>query len=113
MYAHSNLRPRVAFVLLKNLSCTFFDCMWDNPVAAVGHPGKVEHAMFWSPFLGPSVTLVAAEEGCCTIPITQQPSDQGRLRAEYELEAVSSIWSLPPSSMAPSPKGFVHKIREE
>ena len=31
----------VAVLLLKNLSCTFLDCMWDNPVAAVGLPGKV------------------------------------------------------------------------
>ena len=46
------------------------------------------------------------------IPITQRPSDQYRLLAEYELEAVSSIRSLPPSSIAPSSKGFVHKIRE-
>ena len=55
-YAHSNLRPQVAFVLLKNLSCTFFDRVWDIPVAAVGHPGKVEQAMFGPPFLGPSST---------------------------------------------------------
>ena len=31
----------------------FFDRMWDNPVAAVGHPGKVEQTMFGPPFLGP------------------------------------------------------------
>ena len=55
-YAHSNLRPQVAFVLLKNLSCTFFNHVWDNPVAAVGHPGKVEQAMFGPSFLGPSST---------------------------------------------------------
>ena len=42
---------------------------------------------------GCSVTLVAAEEGCYSIPITQRPSDQGRLRAEHELEAASSIRS--------------------
>ena len=65
------------------------------------------------PKKGCSVTLVAAEEGCYSIPITQRPSDQGRLRAEHELEAASSIRSLSPSSIAPSPKGFVHKIREE
>ena len=63
------------------------------------------------PKKGCSVTLVAAEEGCYSIPITQRPSDQGRLRAEHELEAASSIRSLPPSSIAPSPKGFVDKIR--
>ena len=34
----------------------FFDRMWDNPVAAVGLPGKVELAMFGPPFLGPSST---------------------------------------------------------
>ena len=62
---------------------------------------------------GCSVTLVVAEEGCCYIPITQRPSDQGRLRAENEQEATSSIRSLPLSSMAPSPKGYVHQIREE
>ena len=62
---------------------------------------------------GCSVTLVAAEEGCYSIPITRRPSDQGRLRAEHELEAASSIRSLHPSSIAPSLKGFVHKIREE
>ena len=62
---------------------------------------------------GCSVTLVAAEEGCCSIPITQRPSDQGRLREEHELEAVNLILSLPPSSMAPSPNCFVHKIKEE
>ena len=61
--------------------------------------------------VGCSVTLGAAEEGWYSIPITQRPSDQGRLRAEHELEAASSIRSLPPSSIAPSPKGFVHKIR--
>ena len=61
------------------------------------------------PKKGCSVTLVAAEEGC--YPITQRPSDQGRLRAEHELEAASSIRSLLPSSIAPSPKGFVDKIR--
>ena len=38
------------------------------------------------PKTGCSVTLVAAEEGCYSIPITQRPSDQGRLRAEHELE---------------------------
>ena len=65
------------------------------------------------PKQGCSITLVAADEGCCSIPITQRTSDQGRLRAEHELEAASSIRSLPPSPMAPSPKGFVHKIREE
>ena len=65
------------------------------------------------PMKGCSVTLVAAEEGCYSIPITQRPSDQGRLRTEHELEAASSIQSLPPSSIVPSPKGFVHKIREE
>ena len=126
-YAHSNLRPRMAVVLLKNLPCTFFERMWDNPVAEVGHPGKVKQAMFGPSFLGPSslevssvdnrrscsVTLVAAEEGCCFISISQRPSSQGRLRAEHELEAASSIRSLPPSSISPSPKGFVHKIREE
>ena len=63
------------------------------------------------PKKGFSVTLVAAEEGCYSIPITQRPSDQGRLHAEHELEAASSIRSLPPSSIAPSPKGFVDKIR--
>ena len=65
------------------------------------------------PNKGCSATLVAAEEGCYSIPITQRPSDQGRLSAEHELEATSSIRSLPPSSIAPSPKGFVHKIRQE
>ena len=50
------------------------------------------------PNKGCSVTMVADEEGCCSIPITQRPSDQGRLRAEYELESASSIRSLPPSS---------------
>ena len=65
------------------------------------------------PKKGCSVTLVAAEEGCYSIPITQRPSDQGRLRAEHELEAASSIRSLPLSSIAPSSKGFVDKIREE
>ena len=34
----------------------FFLRVWDNPVAAVGHPGKVEQAMFGPPFLGPSST---------------------------------------------------------
>ena len=58
---------------------------------------------------GCSVSLVAAEEGCCSIPITQRPSDQGRLCAGHELEATKSIRNLPPSSIAPSPKGFVHK----
>ena len=65
------------------------------------------------PKKGCSVTLVAAEDGCYSIPITQRPSEQGRLRAEHELEATSCIRSLPPSSIAPSPKDFVHKIREE
>ena len=63
------------------------------------------------PKKGCSVILVAAEEGCCSIPITQRPSDQGHLRAEHELEAASSIRSLPPSSIAPSLKGFVDKTR--
>ena len=65
------------------------------------------------PKKGCSVTLVAAEEGCHSIPITQRPSDQGRQRAEHELEAASSIRSLPPSSIAASPKGFVDNVREE
>ena len=65
------------------------------------------------PKKGCSVTLVAAEEGYYSIPITQRPSDQYRLLAEYELEAVSSIRRQPPSSIAPSSKGLVHKIREE
>ena len=65
------------------------------------------------PKKGCSVTLVAAEEGCHSILITQRPSDQSRLRAKHELEAASSSRSLPPSSIAPSPMGFVHKIREE
>ena len=59
-----------------------------------------------------SVTQVATEEGCCSIPITQRSTDQGRLRVEYELEVARSIWSVPPSSTVPSPKGFVHKIRK-
>ena len=59
-----------------------------------------------------SVTVVASEDGCYSIPITQRPSEQGHLRVEHELEATSSIQSLPPSSIAPTPKGFVHKIRE-
>ena len=50
------LATTVAFVSFKNLSCTFFDRVWDDPVAAVGHPGKVEQAMFGPPFLGPSST---------------------------------------------------------
>ena len=58
-----------------------------------------------------SVTQVAAEDGCYSNLITQQSSDQGRLRAEHELEAASSIRSLPPSSIAPSPKVFVDKIK--
>ena len=53
-YVHPNLPPRVAVILLKNLSSTFFDRMWDNPVAAVGHPGRLEQAMFGPPSLGPS-----------------------------------------------------------
>ena len=65
-----------------------------------------------NPKKGCSVTMVAAEEGCYSIPITQRPSDHGRLCAEHELEAASSLQSLPPSSMAPSPMGFVDKIRE-
>ena len=72
---------------LKNLSCTFFDRMWDNPVAGVGQPGKVEQAMFGPPL--------------------------GHLCAEYELDTASSIRSLTLSPIAPSPKGFVHKITEE
>ena len=63
------------------------------------------------PKKGCSVTLVATEEGCYSILITQRPSDQGRLHAEHELEAASPNLSLPPSSIAPSPKGFVDKIR--
>ena len=34
----------------------FFYRMWDDPVAAVGHPGNVEQAMFGPPFLGPCST---------------------------------------------------------
>ena len=101
--------------------------MWDSPVAVVGHPGKVKRAMFGPPFLGLSSTggeqcgsyvELHSHPGSCRRVmlfhfITQRPSDLGRLRAEYELEAASSIRSLPPSSISPSPKGFVHKIREE
>ena len=65
------------------------------------------------PNKGCSVTLVAAEEEYYSIPTTQQPSDQGRLRAEHDLEAASSVRSLFPSSIAPSLKGFACKIREE
>ena len=52
----------------------FFDPSWNNPVAAVGHRGKVEQAMFGSPFLGPSSTGgqqcgsydgLLALPGCC------------------------------------------------
>ena len=64
------------------------------------------------PKKGCSVTVVAGEEGCYSIPITQRPSEQSHLHAEHELEATSSIQSLPPSSIAQTPKGFVHKIRE-
>ena len=106
------------------LALYVFDGVWDIPVAAAGHPGKVDQAMFGPPFYSPpslevisvdpkkgcSVTLLSAEEGCCSIPITQRPSDQSRLHAEHELLTSSSIWSLSPSSMAPSPKGFEHKI---
>ena len=101
--------------------------MCGNHVAAKGHPEKVEQAMFGphlqdtsstggeqcGPKKGCSLTMAAAEEGYCSIPITQRSSDQGRLRAEHELEAASSIRSLPPSSIAPSPKSFKHKTREE
>ena len=45
------------------------------------------------------VTLVAAEEGCCSIPITQRPSDQGRLHADYELEA---------AKLYPEPAPVIH-----
>ena len=62
---------------------------------------------------GCSVTLAAAEEACGSIPITQRPSDEGRLHAEHELEVAISLRSLPPSSIDPLPKGFVHKAREE
>ena len=65
------------------------------------------------PKKGCSITMVAADRGCYSFPIIRRPSDQGRLRAEYELEAASSIRSLPQSSIAPSPKGFVDKVREE
>ena len=96
-------------------------------MAAVGHPGKVVQAMFGPPFLGPSsmevssvdpnkgcsVSLVAAEEGCCSIPITLRPFDQCLLHAEHELEGASSIRSLTPSSIAPLLKGFEHKVRKE
>ena len=57
-----------------------------------------------------SVTLVAAEDGCCPIPITQRPSDQDCISEEHELEAASSILSLPQSSMTSSPIGLEHKI---
>ena len=45
------MRPRVADVLLKKIASTFFDRMRDSPVAAVGHSGNVEQAMFGPPFL--------------------------------------------------------------
>ena len=41
---------------IKEFTLYFFCCMWDNHVAAVGHPRKLEQAMFWPPFLGPSFT---------------------------------------------------------
>ena len=41
---------------IEELILYFFDLVWDIPVAAVGHPGKVEQAMFGPPFLGPSTT---------------------------------------------------------
>ena len=44
--------------------------------------------------------MVAAEERCCYISITQQPSDQNCKRAEHELETASTIRSLRPSSKA-------------
>ena len=34
----------------------FFKHLWDNPVAVVGHPGKVEREMFGPPFLSPFST---------------------------------------------------------
>ena len=42
--------------LIDDFILYFFDRVWDIPVAAVGHPGKVEQAMFGPPFLGPSST---------------------------------------------------------
>ena len=65
------------------------------------------------PKIGCSVNMVVAKEGCCSIAIAQRPSDHGRLRAEHELETARSIRSLHPPSIAPSPKGFAHKIRED
>ena len=41
---------------IKEFILYFLDHMWDNHMAAVGHPGKVEQAMFEPPFLGPSST---------------------------------------------------------
>ena len=35
-----------------NSTSTFFDRIWDNTVAAVGHPGKVEQAMLGLQCLG-------------------------------------------------------------
>ena len=65
------------------------------------------------PKKGCSFYLVAAKEGFCSIPFSQSSSDQGHLRAEHELEAASPMRSLPPSSIAPSPMCFYHKIKEE
>ena len=42
--------------LIEEFILYFFDRVWDIPVAAVGHPGKVEQAMFGPPFIGPSST---------------------------------------------------------
>ena len=57
-----------------------------------------------------SFIRVAADNGSCSISITQRPPNQGRLRAEHEIVAASFIRSLTPSSIAQSPNGFECKI---
>ena len=46
-YTHSSLQPRVAIVLLKNLPCTFFDRMWDNPFGC-GRPPRATYELLHS-----------------------------------------------------------------
>ena len=111
----------MAVVLLKYLACSFFDWLRQATRDRLDRQ-RLSHLFQAHPPLevssvdpknGYSVTLEAVEEECSSISITQRPSDQGRLHEGHYLEYACSLGSMPLSSIAPSPKGFEHKIREE
>ena len=80
--------------LLNNLSFTFFDRVWDNRVAAVGHPGKVELALFGPPLLSPSST--GGEQCGCQEGLLSHPGNC-RIVMPFHSYHSATIWTRPPT----------------